>query len=93
MVVNYAEVKRADGTTSNDVTNLDAKGNIRITTATQTITGNAAKMDVPANKLEVTGEVRVVQGKTTLSGKKLNVDLNTNRTLMTGGARAKFVPR
>jgi lipopolysaccharide export system protein LptA len=94
MMVNYAEVKRDDGTSSTDVTNLDAKGHVTITTKTQTITGDWAKMDVTANKLVVGGNVKVVQGKTVLTGPKLDVDLNTNRTLMSGGrVKGTFVPR
>jgi lipopolysaccharide export system protein LptA len=94
MIVNYAEVKRDDGTSSTDVTNLDAKGNVTITTKTQVITGDAARMDVTANKLVVTGNVKVVQGKTVLLGPKLDVDLNTNRTLMSGGrVKGTFVPK
>ncbi len=94
MVVNYAEVKRDDGTSSTDVTNLDAKGNVTITTKTQTITGDWAKMDVIGDKLVVGGNVKVVQGKTVLTGPKLDVDLKTNRTLMSGGrVKGTFVPR
>jgi lipopolysaccharide export system protein LptA len=94
MVVNYAEAKGGDANAGTEVQDLDATGNVVITTKTQTITGDWAKMDVPANKLQVGGNVRVVQGKTVLVGQKLNVDLDTNRTLMTGGrVRGQFVPR
>jgi lipopolysaccharide export system protein LptA len=94
MVVNYADVKQPDGSSTTDVTNLDAKGHVTITTKTQVITGDWAKMDVPADKLVVGGNVKVVQGKTVLAGQKLDVDLNTNRTLMSGGrVKGTFVPK
>lgn len=94
MVVDYDQVKQADGTNGTEVSYLDATGNITITTKTQVITGSAAKMNVKENTLVVTGNVRVVQGKTVLVGQKLNVDLDTNHTLMTGGrVRGTFVPK
>jgi lipopolysaccharide export system protein LptA len=94
MVVDYADAKQADGTTATEVGMLNATGNVTINTRTQVITGEAARMDVQANKLVVTGNVRVVQGKTVLVGQKLDVDLDTNKTLMTGGrVRGTFVPK
>lgn len=94
MVVDYSDAKQADGSTATEVSNLNANGNVTITTRTQVITGDAAKMNVQDNTLVVTGNVRVVQGKTVLVGQKLDVDLDTNRTLMTGGrVRGTFVPK
>jgi lipopolysaccharide export system protein LptA len=94
MVVDYADAKQKDGTSKTEVSNLNAKGNVTITTKTQTITGDSAVMDVQANKLVVIGNVTVVQGKTVLTGQKMNVDLDTNRTLMTGGrVKGRFVPK
>jgi lipopolysaccharide export system protein LptA len=73
---------------------LDAKGNVTITTKTQTITGNAAKYYVQLDKLEVTGNVLVKEGKSVIKGEKLNVDLKTNHLQMSGGrVRGSFVPK
>jgi lipopolysaccharide export system protein LptA len=94
MVVDYADVKQPDGTMKTEVSNLDAKGNLTITTKTQVITGDWAKMNVQANTLVVGGNVKVVQGKTVLTGEKLDVDLKTNHTLMSGGrVKGSFVPK
>lgn len=94
MVVDYASTKQADGSNSTEVSTLDATGNVTITTKTQVITGEAARMDVKANTLVVTGNVKVVQGKTVLMGPKLDVDLDTNKTVMSGGrVRGTFVPK
>ena len=97
MVVNYDEVKAADGSSSTQVSTLDAKGNVTITTKTQVITGDWSKMNVKANTLVVGGNVRVVQGKTVLVGPQMDVDLNTNRTVLSGGkggrVRGTFVPK
>lgn len=94
LVVLYEDVKQPDGTTKNDVSKLDATGNVTIVTSTQRITGQEARMDVKANKLVVTGGVQVVQGQTTLKGETLNVDLNTDKSQMSGGrVKGSFVPQ
>jgi lipopolysaccharide export system protein LptA len=94
MVVDYSEVKQPDGTTKTEVSGLDSTGNVTITTKSQVITGDWAKMDVSANTLVVGGNVKVVQGKTVLTGQKLNVDLDTDRTVMSGGrVKGSFVPK
>jgi len=73
---------------------MDATGNVTITTKTQLITGEWAKMNVNDNTLLVGGNVKVVQGKTVLTGPKLSVDLNTDRTVMSGGrVKGSFVPK
>lgn len=97
MVVDYADTKQSDGTSSTQVSNLNATGNVRITTKTQVITGDWSKMNVQANTLVVGGNVKVVQGKTVLTGPKMDVDLNTNRTVLSGGDGGRvhgiFVPK
>ncbi len=94
MIVDYADTKQADGTTKSEVSNMDCTGNVTITTKTQVITGEWAKMNVTANTLVVGGNVKVVQGKTVLTGPKLDVDLNTDRTVMSGGrVKGSFVPK
>jgi lipopolysaccharide export system protein LptA len=93
MIVDYDEVKQADGSSKSEVSGLDCTGNVIITTKSQVITGEWAKMNVSANTLVVGGNVKVVQGKTVLTGQKLDVDLDTDRTVMTGGrVKGSFVP-
>ena len=93
MVVDYADVKQPDGTMRSEVSKLDITGHVSITTPTQVITGDWAKMDVTANTLLVGGNVKVVQGKNILKGPKLSVDLNTKRTVMSGGrVTGSFAP-
>lgn len=94
MIVSYIDVKQPDGTTKTEVDVLDCKGNVTITTATQTITGSVAKFFVRKDELVVTGDVKVVQGTTVLRGPRLTVDLKSKRTKMTGGrVKGKFVPK
>jgi lipopolysaccharide export system protein LptA len=94
LTVLYAEVKQADGTSKTDATSLDAKGDVKITTPRQTITGDWAKFDPQANKLVVGGNVKLVQGATVLTGRELHADLNTNKMDMTGGrVKGSFLPQ
>ena len=94
LTVTYADVKQPDGSTKTDATNLDAKGNVIITTPKETITGDWAKYDPQGEKLVVGGNVKLVQGTTTLLGQELHTDLKTNRTQMTGGrVKGSFLPK
>jgi lipopolysaccharide export system protein LptA len=94
LVVTYAEVKQADGSTKTDATDLDAKGNVTITTPRETITGDWAKFNPQTNKLVVGGDVKLIQGATVLAGKELRADLNTDKIQMTGGrVKGSFLPK
>ena len=95
LVVDYGEVKQADGSTKTDVTKLDAQGHVTIVTAKETITGEWAKLDVKSNILEVGGsDVTVKQGTTILRGKHLNANLDTGQMDLTGGrVKGSFLPK
>ncbi len=94
LVVTYAEVKQEDGTSKTDATNLDAKGNVKITTPRETITGDWAKFDPKENTLLVVGDVKLVQGATVLTGQQLTADLDTDKVEMTGGrVKGSFLPK
>ena len=94
MVVNYAEMVQADGSKRTDVTIIDAKGNVQITTARQVITGDRAILDVAGNLLTVTGNVMVKEGDTIVRGTKLTADLKAKTSSMTGGrVKGSFVPK
>ena len=94
LTVTYADVKQPDGTTKTDATDIDAQGNVTITTPKETITGDWAKYDPQTEKLTVGGKVKLVQGTTVLQGNQLAADLKTNRTQMTGGrVKGSFLPK
>jgi lipopolysaccharide export system protein LptA len=94
LVVTNSEVKQPDGTTKSEASILDAKGNVRITTKSQVITGSWAKMNLQANTLVVGGSAKVVQGSTVVRGDKIVVDLNTKNTTISGGrVKGSFVPK
>ena len=78
LTVTYAEVKQPDGTSKTDATDLDAQGNVTIKTPGETITGDWARFDPPANQLVVGGGVKLVRGDTVLTGNELRADLNTD---------------
>jgi lipopolysaccharide export system protein LptA len=93
LVVTYVETTDATGAKKNDVSFLDATGNVTIVTDKQTVTGGWAKMDVKTNDLTVGENVKIVQGKNVLTGTKLFVDLDTNKSELSGGrVRGSFVP-
>lgn len=94
LTVIYSEVKQPDGTTKTDATDLNARGNVTITTPKETITGDWAKYNPQTEMLTVGGNVKLVQGKTVLTGKELKSNLKTSKTQMTGGrVRGSFVPQ
>ena len=94
MIVTTADVKQPDGSMKTVTNFLDAKGNVTITTKTQTITGDWAKFYIQEDKLEVGGNVRVVQGKTVVRGAKLVINLNSNHMQLSGGrVHGSFVPK
>lgn len=94
LTVVYSEVKQPDGSTKTDATDLDAKGNVTITTPKETITGDWAKYNPQTDKLLVGGKVKLVQGGTVLTGSQLEADLKTDRMQMTGGrVKGSFLPK
>lgn len=93
LTVTYSEVKQPDGSAKTDATDLDAQGNVTITTPKETITGDWAKFNPQTNKLVVGGNVKLVQGATVLTGKELRADLNTDKIQMSGGrVKGSFLP-
>ena len=94
LVAHYAEVKQADGSTKNEISNFEASGNVVIVTNKQKVTGSKATLNYGTNDLVVTGNVTVTQGSTVLKGPKLEANLDTDKMVMTGGrVRGSFVPK
>ena len=94
LTVTYADVKQPDGSTKTDATDIDAQGNVTITTPKEVITGDWAKYDPQTEKLKVGGNVKLVQGTTVLLGNELVSDLKADRTQMKGGrVKGSFLPK
>jgi lipopolysaccharide export system protein LptA len=90
----YAEEKQADGTTKNEVTQLEATGHVVIVTDDEKITGDWAKMNPETDDLEVGGNVTLAQGETVLRGERLQANLDTDKLEMTGGrVKGSFLPK
>lgn len=64
--------------------NLEAIGNVIITTTNETITGTYGIYRADTNKAELTGSVTIRRGPNILEGEKAEVDLNTNTSRMFG---------
>lgn len=56
---------------------ITAKNNVIITTARETVHGDAGTYDVRAGKAVLTGKVKIYQGENLLEGTRADVDLNT----------------
>jgi lipopolysaccharide export system protein LptA len=93
MTIHYVDTVRDDGSKKTQVTTVDVIGNVEIVTATQTITGDSANLDLRSDILTVSGDVKVTQGKTVINGTTLKVNLKTKTSAMVGGrVKGSFVP-
>jgi lipopolysaccharide export system protein LptA len=90
------------GEGGNQITKIEARGSVNITTdQDQTTTSDWALFDVPAQQVTVGGNVVLTQGKNVLKGDRLVVDLKTGESRFentgnaTGGGkiRALFMPK
>ena len=87
LVANYREVKSGESTRT-EITRLDARGAVVVTSRDQKATGNWAVMDVPSGKVTMGGSVILTQGKTVIKGEKLELDLDTGRSRLIGSAKS-----
>jgi len=90
------------GEGGNQITKIEARGSVIITTdQEQTTTSDWALFDVPAQQVTVGGNVVLTQGKNVLKGDRLVVDLktgesrfeNTGNNATGGKIRALFMPK
>ncbi len=97
LVANYKEVKSGQSSKT-EITKLDARGNVVVTSKDQKATGAWAVMDVPTGKVTMGGSVVLTQDGTVIRGEKLEMDLRTGKSRLIGskksGGRVKgvFVP-
>lgn len=78
-------VKDASGNTK--MRELEAVGNVMITTPTETLRGERGVYDAAANKATITGNVRIDRGESFITGTRGEVDLDTNISRMYGGGK------
>jgi lipopolysaccharide transport periplasmic protein LptA len=67
------------------VSRLEAKGSVLVTSSNQTASGEAATFDTAANTILLTGNVVLTQGDNVIRGSKLLIDINTSQAKMLGG--------
>jgi lipopolysaccharide export system protein LptA len=96
MVIIYVDVKQPDGTMKSEADLMDCQGSTIITTPSQKITGDKAKLFLRKDELVVTGNVKVTEGKTVLRGTEFFSNTKTKRSVMKGGGggrvKGSFVP-
>jgi len=64
---------------------LEAKGNVKITTPDETVTGGYGVYRANTNKAEMRGNIKITRGPNILQGKRAEIDLNTNTSKIFGG--------
>ncbi len=74
------------------VSRLEAKGNVLVTSPTQTASGDNGVFDTAANTIVLTDNVVLTQGDNVIRGPKLQIDINTSQAKMIGaGTRVQML--
>ena len=84
LVVNFKKAAKG-AKAKTELTKLDARGNVVVTSKGQRATSDWAIMLVQANKVTMGGNVVLTEGKTVIKGNKLELDLNTGKSRLFGG--------
>lgn len=80
MVVYYKQ-----GGANNNVSKIEAEGDVLFTTPDETAQGSRATYDVDADKIHLLGDITLTRDKNILKGSKLEYNLATGRSIVTGG--------
>lgn len=67
------------------VSRLEAKGNVLVTSPNQTASGDNGTFDTAANTILLTDNVVLTQGDNVIRGPKLLININTSQATMQGG--------
>lgn len=76
----------ADG----NITDMEASGNVTMTTPTEAAEANAASYNLVAATLVMRGDVLITQGNATIAADGMNVDLTTGNATLSGQVRTVF---
>ncbi len=80
----------------NDVSRIEAAGNVRIEEPLRTARGNTAVFDREADTLILSGNAEVVQGENRITGDEITLFIGQNRSIVkshdTGRVRAVILP-
>lgn len=81
-----ATLARSSNGSRQKLEKMEATGHVKITTPTETLTGNRASYDSIANRAVVTGNVKILRGPNELTGERAEVDLKTNISRLFGSS-------
>ena len=97
LIAEYREVKKGE-TTKTEITKLDARGNVIVTSKDKTAVSEWAIMLPQTGKVTMGGNVKLTQGETVIEGETLEMDLNTGKSRLIGSkgssgrVKGVFVP-
>lgn len=96
LIAEYREVKKG-ALTKTEITKLDARGNVIVTSKDKKAVGEWAIMLPQTGKVTMGGNVRLTQGETVIEGETLEMDLNTGKSRLIGSkgsgrVKGVFVP-
>ena len=97
LVAEYREVKQG-ASTKTEITKLDARGNVIVTSKDQKAVAEWAIMLPQTGKVTMGGNVVLTQGETVIEGETLEMDLNTGKSRVVGSkgrngrVKGVFVP-
>ncbi len=87
--------KAEGGQVGGAITRIDARGNVLVSSPTETAQGDAGVYDVTAKAITLTGKVVLTRGDNVIRGQRLVLDLATGKSRIEGGGgrvRGYFVP-
>jgi lipopolysaccharide export system protein LptA len=97
LVAEYREVKQG-ASTKTEITKLDARGNVIVTSKDKKAVSEWAIMLPQTGKVTMGGNVVLTQGETVIEGETLEMDLNTGKSRVIGSkarngrVKGVFVP-
>ena len=74
------------GGTGGEISRIDAEGNVNVSSATETASGDNAVYDVEASEVRMQGNVVLTQGGNVIQGDRLTIDLASGHSRIEGGA-------
>lgn len=87
-----AHLGEGDGGARDKIRLIEADGNVRLSTPTETALGETGDYDVERKMVVLEGGVVLTQGETVMRGERLVMDLNTGRSTLEGTPTAEAQP-
>ena len=87
-----AHLGEGEGGTQDKIRLIEADGNVRLSTPTETASGETGEYDVEQKRVVLEGGVVLTQGETVMRGERLVMDLNTGVSTLEGTPTAAAEP-